>query len=199
MTTTSVLAALAQSPVKEILAVIVGALLALAVERVRHRLSRHATLTAEAAKVRLAAYGRVLGAVSPVAAVTVLAAVAESMEEDADLSADLVKRFDAAHEAAWNATMDDYLLIGTETSLAIFGFLGFTDNTFEILKSTQRGDPQRAERFSNVASMIASVEKALPRFAQLPGERHFRQQDLSDVYTTLGVWPNKRASTDPRA
>lgn len=187
----STFAALLQSPARELLAALGGALLALAVERVRQRLARNEALTSEAAKVRLAAYSRVLGALSPVAALVVMAAVAEQAEKDEESFKELVETFDAAHEAACKVVMAEYLLIGPTTSFAMLGFLGYTDNTFDTLKTTPRGDPRRAERLSKVAPMIESVEKALPRFAQVPGEHHFRQQDLAAVYTGVGVWVKK--------
>lgn len=197
MNGTEILAALWQSPVREILLALGSALLTLGVERVRQRLSRNEALTSEAAKVRLAAYGRVLAALSPVAALVFMASVTEQTDdEDDDTRPDdgLVKAFDATHEKACRAVMAEYLLIGATTSRAMMGFLGFTDRLFDTLKATERTDPRRAEVLSKVGPMIESVEKVLPRFAQLPREHHFRQQDLAAVYTEVGIWA-KRGGT----
>jgi hypothetical protein len=73
----------------------------------------------------------------------------------------------------------------------MLGFLGYTERPFDTLKNTERADPRRGEVLSKLAPMIESVEKALPRFARLPGEHHFRQQDLAAVYTGVGVWVKK--------
>jgi hypothetical protein len=188
---TDVFGWLAQSPARDIFVAAVASSLTFVVQRLLQRLNRNEALASEAAKVRLAAYGRVLVALSPVAALVVMAAVTEQTEKDEESFKELVETFDAAHEAAWKVVMAEYLLIGPATSFAMLGFLGYTDNTFDTLKTTPRGDPRRAERLSRVAPMIESVEKALPRFAQLPGEHHFRQHDLATVYTGVGVWVKK--------
>jgi len=187
------LAVLGQSPAREILALVVGALLSFVIERVRNRLSRNSALTAEAAKIRIAAFGRVLGALGPVAAFLAVFSIRAHTEEDGHQPVrGMFKEYTAATEAAWGAVSKDYLLIGPHTARVVMGFLGYADRLVEVLRKAGRESPERAEVLTKLPGMVESLERALPRYARLPGESHFGQQDVAEVYTDVGIWVRRR-------
>jgi hypothetical protein len=129
---------------------------------------------------------------SPVAGFALFVSImAEGSSGDGSVPKAVGVEFDRAHEAAAKALVADYLLVGPTTSIALLGFLGFAERLMETVRTTPRGDPRRAEVLSKLSPMIESLERALPRFARLPRERHFGQQNLADVYTQVGVWMKK--------